>query len=365
MIGCPQADRKQPSRTWAGLGLVALVFTLTTVLTWRRWPDVLVDFGFQLYLPWQISSGKVLDRDLMYLPGGPFSIYYHAFLFKCFGTSYFTIIISNLAITAGTVVLICRKFLAATDRLTATIIGLAVVLVFTTGHYSETGNYNYLSPYAHEVVHGLALAIACVALLDSWLTKVKIRFAAMAGLAFGLVFLTKPEVFAALVVCVIAAFILCGLTQKIPAFLAKSAASFLGAAILPVLTFSLFTRAGLHAVLFPWQAILGKSIEKNPLYQWCLGLDAPAYNIQTMLLHFGGLALIVVILAWAFRRKFESSIQRIGVIALIATLFALASGFNWVECGRSLPLVVLTLCFFLGRQYKTVAIKCKFTLFGC
>jgi hypothetical protein len=52
---------------WAGLALVGCVFALVTVLSWRRWPDVLIDFGMQLYLPWRISEGDVLYRDVMYL----------------------------------------------------------------------------------------------------------------------------------------------------------------------------------------------------------------------------------------------------------------------------------------------------------
>src|ERR1035438_4013514 len=41
---------------WAGLVLAGCVFVLAAALSWRRWPDVLVDFGMQLYLPWQSGS---------------------------------------------------------------------------------------------------------------------------------------------------------------------------------------------------------------------------------------------------------------------------------------------------------------------
>jgi len=73
-------------------------------------PDILVDFGIQLYLPWRISQGDVLYRDVMYLTGGPLSQYFNALLFKIFGVSFRTLIFANLAITAGLLVLVYRRF---------------------------------------------------------------------------------------------------------------------------------------------------------------------------------------------------------------------------------------------------------------
>jgi hypothetical protein len=78
--------RARPMATeWLGYGVVVVVYALGAWLSWRKWPDLLVDFGEQLYLPWRISEGSVLYRDVMYLTGGPLSQYYHAALFKVFG----------------------------------------------------------------------------------------------------------------------------------------------------------------------------------------------------------------------------------------------------------------------------------------
>src|ERR1700691_1447055 len=100
---------------WVGLGVIAVAFVVAATLTWRKWPDVLVDFGMQLYVPWKISTGSVLYRDLKYLTGGPLSQYYDAALFKLFGVSLLTLVISNLIIAAGFLVLIYRRFLAVSD----------------------------------------------------------------------------------------------------------------------------------------------------------------------------------------------------------------------------------------------------------
>src|ERR1043165_1811613 len=179
-----------------GLLIIVLSYAIGAWLTWRKWPDVLVDFGIQLYLPWSISTGSVLYRDVMHLAGGPLSQYYHAFLFKVFGVSYLTIIVSNLAIGLGLLILIYRLFCACSDALTAMTICLGVVLVFAFNQFSNIGNYNFISPYTHEVWHGTVLSILSVALLSRWLVELHSKFALGAGFCAGLVFMTKPDVFA-------------------------------------------------------------------------------------------------------------------------------------------------------------------------
>ena len=140
----------------------------------------------------------MLYRDLHYLAGGPLSQYFNALLFKIFGVSFRTLIFANLAITAALLVLIYRRFLAAADRWTATTICLGIVLVFAFNEYQVVGNYNYIAPYSHELFHGLVLSILAIALPVRLGQQTKIRYALAAGFCFGLVFLTKPEIFVAL-----------------------------------------------------------------------------------------------------------------------------------------------------------------------
>ena len=221
---------------WAGLALVGGVFVLAAALSWRRWPDILVDFGMQLYLPWRISEGEVLYRDMMYLTGGPLSQYFNALLFKLFGVSFRTLIFANLAITAGMLLLVYRRFLAAGDRLTATMVCLGIVLVFAFQHSGLIGNYNYITPYCHEVFHGLVLSIVVVAWLSSCIEKERIQFALAAGFGTGLVFLPKPDIFMALAVCAGTAFFAV-FFYKQTGFAAKSLAAFLLAGLVPLLVF--------------------------------------------------------------------------------------------------------------------------------
>src|SRR5436190_24384070 len=142
---------------WLPLCSIGLAFVIATVLTWRKWPDPLTDFGAQLYLPWQLSSDSLLYGDAKYLTGGPLSQYYHALLFRVFGVSLLTIVFSNLAITAAFIGLLYRRFLSASDAWTAATICLAIVLVFAFNQYSDIANFNFITPYCHEVWHDVVL----------------------------------------------------------------------------------------------------------------------------------------------------------------------------------------------------------------
>src|SRR5580698_1426291 len=51
---------------WLGLALVATVFAAETALTWRKWSNITGDLGLDLYVPWRLSHGAVLYRDLFF-----------------------------------------------------------------------------------------------------------------------------------------------------------------------------------------------------------------------------------------------------------------------------------------------------------
>ncbi len=146
-------------------------------LSWRKWPDLIVDFGMEVYLPWKISTGSVLYRDVMYLAGGPVSQYYHALLFKLFGASLNTLLVSNFIILALLLLFIYRTFLRCADQLTATTICLTIVCTFAFAQFlGDVANYNYICPYSHELTHGIALSILTIALFSRWLKTNRTAF---------------------------------------------------------------------------------------------------------------------------------------------------------------------------------------------
>ena len=95
-VSARPAPNQQRKESLFALLVVGMAFAAMVALTWRKWGDILVDYGPQLYVPWQLASGAVLYRDVFYLPGGPVSQYYHALLFKVFGVSFLTLAVSSL-----------------------------------------------------------------------------------------------------------------------------------------------------------------------------------------------------------------------------------------------------------------------------
>ncbi|HSY43307.1 MAG TPA: hypothetical protein VK811_05310 [Candidatus Acidoferrum sp.] len=343
-----------------GLGLVTVAFLLCAALTWRKWPDLLVDYGTQLYIPWRILNGAVLYRDLFYFGGGPLAQYFNAVLFKIFGVSFSTLIFANLIFTAGMVLLVFRRFLAAADAWTATLIGTAIVVVFAFAEYTAIGNYNYITPYSYEATYGLMLSICALAVLTDWINSKKICYAMAAGFCAGLVLLTKPDIFMALAITVTAAFVVFWLKHGAKDFF-KSLGMFVAGWVLPPLFFIVyFLRAGnlqesMRLTFFDWIALGQSDVTKSPFYQWCLGLDQPLFHVREILVYFAAIVLVLGIYAFALRRMKDLPWIKSPYIALLVLMLPVllwAVRFDWVMCGWPLPLLCLSACVLMLGNYK-------------
>src|SRR5262249_12655511 len=156
-------------------------FAALAYWSWGKWPDPLIDFGRELYLPWQITHGRVLYQDLGTLYG-PFSPYLNALWFALFGPSLLTLVVCNLVIFAACGAGIYHLIRIATDRITATAAGITTLLLFGFSQYSRIGNYNHVTPYSHEATHGLALSVAVLLCVHRAIETRKASFSAAAGL---------------------------------------------------------------------------------------------------------------------------------------------------------------------------------------
>ena len=130
-------------------------------ISWLKWPDLLIDYGEQVYVPWQLSEGKVLYRDMNYLYG-PLSSYLHAFLFQVFGESITVLILFNILVIGVLTWLIYVLFFQLSNQLTATVCSLAFILLFAFGQYGGSGNFNFVSAYTYDLPHGVALSLLCL-----------------------------------------------------------------------------------------------------------------------------------------------------------------------------------------------------------
>lgn len=281
------------------------MFVAETALTWRKWGDLLADMGVNLYMPWRICEGSVLYRDLFFFAGGPFSQYFDALLFKIFGASFLTLAIFNLIAVALMVLVLYRRFSAAADTWTATMICLAIIIVFAFGYYFFE-EFNYAVPYSTEALHGLILSVLTICFLSDWISRGNFRWAILAGFCSGLVFLTKPEIFLALAVADITALGLgCSLFRN-PWFAVKSCGAFLASAVVPPLFFFFyFLRVenwhdALLSIVFAWVPALNHAVLKNAYYQWCMGLDRPYFHMVIMLVQSALVMAVIIFYAAAF-----------------------------------------------------------------
>src|SRR5262245_25450049 len=66
-----------PLAPFAGPAAIVLVSAAALAWTWRKWPDVIVDYGREIYLAWRLSRGGVLYVDAAHF-SGPLSPYLNA-----------------------------------------------------------------------------------------------------------------------------------------------------------------------------------------------------------------------------------------------------------------------------------------------
>ena len=121
-------------------------------------------------------------------------------MFTLAGVSLRTLVYANLLIAALTTALLYVFARRIASELAATVAALVFVLCICFAQYVMFGNYNWVTPYVHEVTHGgllglFALSSACAAFRSS--EGRRVRWLIAAGVAAGLVFLTRVELFVA------------------------------------------------------------------------------------------------------------------------------------------------------------------------
>ena len=126
-----------------GPALIAAAFIALAIWTWGTWPDVVIDFGRELYVPWRITRGELLYRDIAYF-NGAFSPYFNALIFGLFSASVRTSFIANLTLLALFTLLVYRLLVAIGDRFSAFLSMVVFLCVFAFGQLVGFGNYNFI-----------------------------------------------------------------------------------------------------------------------------------------------------------------------------------------------------------------------------
>jgi len=324
-------------------------------MSWRKWPDPLIDFGIQLYTPWRLVHGAVLYRDIDYLYG-PLSQYFNATLFACFGTSLMVLVTANLlvfiAILASTYFL-CRSAWGVGPAFAAVVIFIAV---FGFSQFVTTGNHNYAAPYSHETTHGLLVCLLLAIMLVRWVENATFGVSLCAGILFGLTFVLKPEIALAGGLSILVAWLAKYLYGNLPSACAMAIMA-LGT-IFPTIAFVIY-----FAFFMPWTEAV-----RAACHGWLIVITTTRFtgNIQELSFlgfdqigkHFEqhALAAFLACLFTGLLAAVAWQVERIGrkwwyylnivLLAGLASWLAICK-INWIESGRcltGLALIYLGTC---------------------
>jgi hypothetical protein len=327
------------------VGPLLLVATGVGMLwwTWRTWPDPLVDFGRELYVPWRLAEGDALFTDIAWF-NGPLSQYVNALLFRVFGPGLSVLVWNNALVLAACVAMVHGLIARMSDRLTATVAGIVFLLVFAFGQYVGIANYNWITPYSHEATHGVALALAAVVAVERWHRTRSLVFVALGGLALGLCFLTKVETF--LAGALGSAVLLAVAVRRRDA---RAPATFLLAALVPVaISVSLL---GIAGTLGAWPSLLNTEVAQLPFYRGVTGLDRPAARAVEMVT-WAGLWLLILLPLLAVARlagRTRGLLVPLATAAvLLLALAALGERIVWANALRPLPIFAVTIAAWLS-----------------
>jgi hypothetical protein len=348
------ANQHGKLRRFNGPVMIAIATLIMLIWSWETWPDPLVDFGAQLYVPWQISTGHVLYRDIAYY-NGPLSSYVNAGAFRLFGVGIRTLVWVNLAILIAGMTLAYHLTVRASGRLAATMGGLTFVLIFAFGQVVRMGNYNWLTPYTHEITHGTVLGLAAIACVIRYQHTQRLRSIAAAGFLLGAVFLTKAEPTAASFAAV--AILLLGggwVAREQRSKLFRAAAVLVGCTIvIPLLACMLLATAmpasaALRGVLGSWPWAFDRRITSLHFYRGVSGLDDIRHNLLVMLNWTGVYAALIAtgIMAGLFCRTRRNRLA-MTIIAFLACSAVFIWRFTQTEwAGMLTPLpICLSIAF--------------------
>lgn len=338
--------------------LVATAFALQIVcgvmLTWGAWSDVLIDFGRELYVPQQLSDGAVLYRDIAYF-NGPFSPYFNALCFQIFGASMQTLVIVNSTILLIFSILMYDLLQSLTKPLTALISVSSFIWLVAFTQYVHVGNYNWITPYSHEMTHGLCLSAGAIWFAKRFLLKQRLQDAVLCGSLCGLVFLTKCEIAIALYPAIITLFAIDWYLRRGDSSISvlsieAGAVGFILPPLISILWLTQFSLEGpvIFPVLGSWTQLVKSDLTASPYYAAVMGTANLSKSLNLM---YGWGVLYGIVLGFAAFCAKQSSLtnrkcKQISVVlfgAMLCLFWIIGNSISWLEMARPWPLILLAI----------------------
>jgi hypothetical protein len=309
--------------------------------------DPIIDFGRELYTPWQIAQGQHLYTDIAAFYG-PLSQHLNALTFHLFSPTLTTLLITNIAILTLATTLLYAILRNISNTLAATVATFMFLAMFATAHVGAVGNFNFLTPYSHEATHGFTLTLAALFAFIQFTKTRRTIWAAAIGLALGCTILTKPEILLALVGGLTIGFTLLSLSKQKPW---RAIATLFATALIPLALMTAYLATihpfplALQNTFAAFHLLANTTLTQSAFYANSTGMQNPTQQLTTILttaLRF----TILLAPALLLSRLLSQNKKALGItLGTIATLIiAVPLGLRWWgTAGEILMLATLLL----------------------
>jgi hypothetical protein len=332
--------------------LLALGMTLCAA-TWRKWPSPLIDFGRELYVPWQLTRGRALYGDIAYL-NGPLSPHFNALVMQLFGTSWTAVIAADagvLALITALIYLLLRRIAGAAPAVTACSVMLCA---YGFSQYGPIGNNSLIAPFSHECTHGLLAAFMALWGVMRWIGSGQRRGLAVAGLGIGLTLLGKTEIAIATLLSCFAGIGAQMLVARRGVRNGIADAGLVGLGVLAPVAL-LLPLVGVGGVLTPWRALVGTHLLDVGYYRSMMGIDRPGENIAATIrcaVIVGAVVALAVIAGRLVPRKplGPAAWAALALALSLAAACALVGRATMLCQVRMLPVAVLAILIWSVRR---------------
>lgn len=322
-------------------------------ISWQKWADITIDFGVELYMPWQLAKGKILCRDI-WLLYGPFSPYFNSLIFRVFGVGLINLVLFNIILIVVLGYVLYRIFLELTDKIRATAIVAFFLSVFAFPQYVACANYNYVCPYSHGLTHGVLLSFMSIYAFMHFVKTRSPLSLFLIGILTGIVLLTKAEVFFAIFFAIVAGLICLMIINKSPVYeIIKTAALFFIGFSLPTICFLIYFSYYMHpfsalsAMMLQYSLLFDKTATSQKFIMWTLGFDRPAYNLKMSLVTIGKYVYIfmlyfalIFLLSRIKTQNLKKALMGLIILTLIILISPIVKNTSWLEMARPLPVII-------------------------
>ena len=173
---------------WLGLAALLVLWCWKLWSTWAAWGELSIDSGHEMYVPWMLSRGKMLYRDVwfMYPPAAP---YINAFLFRVFGVRLEVLYWAGSLSALGSAIFLFLSGVRFDARLAGWTAGAALLL-----EAFQPTLFCFPLPYSFSTVYACLAGCAFLwFVLGAWSSDSR-GWLFAAGGAGALAFLLKTEV---------------------------------------------------------------------------------------------------------------------------------------------------------------------------